>query len=123
MPRRSPACCAAAGTGVSRRGARDPPPASPSPLHGTRSPRHGSPRPALPDPALTAQRLRLVRALPGELGLTAPEMAVGRRDAVPRAAKVEMIADRGRAQVEVLLHQLTDRGAADLLRAERIHQQ
>src|SRR5215470_16418632 len=50
----------------------------------------------LREPGLAAEGLGLVRPLPGELGLVAPEMPVGGGGAVARPAEVEMVADRGR---------------------------
>src|SRR5207237_8730671 len=52
-------------------------------------------------------------ALPGELLLGAPEVAVGSRALVDRLAQVEVADDRRRAQVEDLLD-----GAADLQRVD-----
>src|SRR5437763_16948584 len=72
--------------------------------------------------AITARRsetqrsldvVELAGALPGELLLGAPEVAVGGRALVDRLAQVEVADDRRRAQVEDLLD-----GAADLQRVD-----
>src|SRR5438046_1181167 len=57
--------------------------------------------------------VELAGALPGELLLRAPEVAVGGRALVDGLAEVEVADDRRRSQVEHVLH-----GLADL---ERIH--
>ena len=59
-----------------------------------------------------AQRVRLVRALPGEVVVVAAEVAVRGRLRVDRAAQVEVAQDRRRTQVEVLAHELLDPLAA-----------
>src|SRR5437764_869652 len=59
-------------------------------------------------------------ALPGELLLRAPEMAVGGRALVDRLAQVEVADDRCRTQVEHVLDRCTDLGRVDGLGAERL---
>src|SRR5256885_12471183 len=74
------------------------------PLRLCRSDDFGSP--------LDTRRLRedfgAVGALPGELGLVAPKMAVGRSFLVHRAQQVEHLHDAFRSQVEVFGDELTD---------------
>src|SRR5919201_5022539 len=65
-----------------------------------------------------AQRLGLVGALPREVVVLAPEVAVGRGLLVDRAVQLEVVAERPRAQVEVLVDERLDLSAADLLGAE-----
>ncbi len=55
-----------------------------------------------PSASRLAQRVRLVGALPGEVGVLAAEVAVGRGLLVDRPVQVELLAERARAQVEVL---------------------
>ena len=62
----------------------------------------------------------VVGALPREVGLGAAEVAVRRGALVDRAAQVEPLDDRRRAQVEVLLHELRQLHRVDLGRAERL---
>src|SRR5436309_9674381 len=57
-------------------------------------------------------------ALPGELLLRAPEVAVGGGALVDGLAQVEVADDRGRTQVEDVLHRGTDLGGVDGLGAE-----
>src|SRR5258707_15375478 len=72
---------------------------------------------------LGAELVGLVGALPGEAVAAAAEVAVGRGRLVDRAAQLKVAEDRARAQVEILLHQLDDRLAGDLLGAERLDEQ
>ena len=55
---------------------------------------------------LLAEQVGLVGRLPRRVDVVAAEVAVRRRLLVDRAAQVELLDDRGRAQVEVLLDQL-----------------
>src|SRR3954462_11389945 len=57
-------------------------------------------------------------ALPGELLLRAPEVAVGGRALVDRLAQVEVADDRRGTEVEHLLHRLADLDRVDGLGAE-----
>src|SRR3954469_25323909 len=66
------------------------------------------------------QRIRLVGALPREVAFVAAEVAVGGGLRVDRPAQVEVAEDRGRAEVEVLAHELVDTRYRDPLRAERL---
>src|SRR4051794_15273198 len=61
---------------------------------------------------------RLVALLPGEVVVLAAEVAVGRRLLVDRAVQLEVRADRAGPQVEVLVDELEDPAAADLLGPE-----
>src|SRR5919202_2520003 len=74
-------------------------------LHGLLAERDGPP-----------QRVRLVRALPGEVVVVAAEVAVGGGLLEDRAVKVEIAPDRRRPQVEVLLHQPGDGRVRELAR-------
>ena len=67
-----------------------------------------------------AQRVSLVGLLPGEVVVLAAEVAVGRRLLVDRPVQVERLAERARAEVEVLVDQPRDLRAGDLLGAERL---
>src|SRR5215217_2921360 len=69
-----------------------------------------------------AQRVRLVGLLPREVVVVAAEMAVGGRLLVDRAVQLEVLAERARPQVEVLVDELGDLRAADLLGPERLDQ-
>src|SRR3954454_1358781 len=62
--------------------------------------------------------VELAGALPGELLLRAPEVAVGGRALVDRLAQVEVADDRRWTQVEHLLHRLADLDRVDGLGAE-----
>src|SRR5215208_6225894 len=64
-----------------------------------------------------AQRIRLVGLLPREVVVLAAEVAVGRGLLVDRPVQVEVLAERPRAQVEVLVDELRDGRAGDLLGA------
>ena len=66
---------------------------------------------------LAAQQLGLVGALPGEVVVAAPEVAVGGRLAVDGPPQVEVADDGRRAQVEVRPDELLDDVQLDLLRA------
>src|SRR4051794_29843237 len=68
-----------------------------------------------------AQRLRLVGLLPGEVVVLTPEVAVGRRLLVDRPVQLEVLAERARAEIEEIVHELGDPRAADLLGAERLN--
>src|SRR5207244_13138264 len=72
------------------------------------------------EPGRRTERIRLVRALPGELALVPAEMTVRSRLRVDRTAEVEVAEDRGRTQVEVLPHELFDPADGDRLRSERL---
>src|SRR3954449_7378485 len=67
-----------------------------------------------------AQRGGLVGALPREVVVVAPEVAVGGCLAVDRPAEVEVAQDRRRTQVEVLLDERLDTLDRQLLRTERL---
>src|SRR5260221_11603082 len=69
-----------------------------------------------------AKRLGLVRPLPREVAVVAAEVPVRSGLHVDRTAEIEIAQDRGRAQVEVLVHERLDLGDGDLLRAERLDQ-
>src|SRR4051812_25483296 len=60
----------------------------------------------------------LVRLLPCEVVVLTAEVAVGRGLLVDRTVQVEVVAEGARAQVEVLIYELNDLGARDLLGAE-----
>src|SRR5438552_2685408 len=60
-------------------------------------------------------------ALPGELLLGAPEVAVGGRALVDGLAQVEVADDRRRPQVDDLLHGAADLQRVDGLSAEGLH--
>src|SRR4051795_2477993 len=62
--------------------------------------------------------VELAGALPGELLLRAPEVAVGGRALVDRLAQVEVPDDRRGTQVEHVLHGLADLDRVDGLGAE-----
>src|SRR5919106_2867037 len=68
-----------------------------------------------------AQRLGLVGALPREVVVLAPEVAVGGGLLVDRPVEPQRFAERAGAQVEVLVDQPLDLAAADLLGAEGLH--
>jgi hypothetical protein len=70
-----------------------------------------------------AQRGGPVGPLPGQVDVGAAEVAIGRGRRVDRPVQVEVTAEGGRAQVEVLGHQLLDQVAADPFGAERVDQQ
>src|SRR3954453_12815637 len=63
---------------------------------------------------------RLVRLLPCEVVVLTAEVAVGRSLLVDRTVQVEVVAEGARAQVEVLIYELNDLRAGDLLRPERL---
>src|SRR5205823_4151180 len=67
-----------------------------------------------------AELVGLVRPLPGEVALLAPEVAVGGGLRVDRAEQVERAEDPGRAEVEVLADQLDDPGGRNALRARAL---
>src|SRR6476620_9309808 len=67
-----------------------------------------------------AQLLGLVGALPREVVVLAAEVPVGGGLLVDRAVQVQRVAEGARAQVEVLVDELLDLAAADLLGAERL---
>src|SRR4051794_16248227 len=67
-----------------------------------------------------AQRCGLVGALPREVVVVAPEVAVGGGLLVDRPVQLELLAERAGAQVEVLVDELHDPAAADLLGPERL---
>src|SRR5258706_3972091 len=74
----------------------------------------------VPEPGRRAERVGLVRPLPGEVAVVAAEVAVRRGLHVDRAAQIEIAQDRGRAQVEMLADERLDLRHRDLLRAERL---
>src|SRR5262249_37173832 len=65
-----------------------------------------------------AQERGLVGALPGEVVVLAAEVAVGGGLLVDRAVELQRLAEGAGAQVEVLVDELLDLPAADLLGAE-----
>src|SRR3954451_22398906 len=67
-----------------------------------------------------AQLFGLVRLLPREVVVVTAEVTVRRRLLVDRTVQLEVLAERTRAQVEVLIDQLQDLRAADLLGPERL---
>jgi hypothetical protein len=72
-------------------------------------------------PCRLAQNVRLIRSLPGEVLVVAPEVSVSRRLLVDRLAQVQIPDNGAGAQVEVLADQLGDLLVIDLPRAERLH--
>src|SRR5215218_1044005 len=67
-----------------------------------------------------AQRVGLVGALPREVVVLASEVTVRGGLLVDRAVQPQVLAERARAQVEVLVDELRDLRAADLLGPERL---
>src|ERR687891_87890 len=67
-----------------------------------------------------AQRVGLVGALPREVVVVAPEVAVRRRLRVDRAAQLEVAQDRRRTEVEVLADKGFDPVVGDEARAEGV---
>src|SRR3954463_9671251 len=65
-----------------------------------------------------AQRVDLVRLLPGELVVLAAEVAVGGGLLVDRPVKLELLAERARTEVEGLVDGVEDLRLLDLLGAE-----
>src|SRR5438270_13699463 len=68
-----------------------------------------------------AQLRGLVGLLPREVVVLAAEVAVRGGLLVDRPVQLELLAERARAQVELLADELGDLRAADLLGAERLH--
>src|SRR5437762_2643376 len=71
-------------------------------------------------PQEAAQGVRLVGALPGELLLAAPEVAVGGRLLVDGAPEVQVLDDALGGEGEDLAHGLHQPGLLDLARAEGV---
>src|SRR5579862_2003459 len=71
-------------------------------------------------PGGRAQRVRLVGALPREVAILAPEVAVRRRLRVDRPPQVEIAQDRRRTQVEVLADERLDARHGNRLCPERV---
>src|SRR5450755_3890048 len=69
------------------------------------------------------ERLRAVRALPGEIGLLAAEVAVGGRLGVDRPEQVEIADNRRRAEVEDAEDRVLDALDRHLLGAEALDEQ
>src|SRR6185436_11357239 len=67
------------------------------------------------------QRVRLVRALPGELFLVAPEVPVGGRLLVDGAAQVQVFDDAFGGEGEDLAHGVDDLALLHLARALGVH--
>src|SRR5436853_6867793 len=67
-----------------------------------------------------AQGGRLVGALPREVVVVAPEVAVGGRLLVDRPVQSQVVAERAGTQIEELVDQGEDLTATDLLGAERL---
>src|SRR6476659_8393289 len=67
-----------------------------------------------------AKRVGLVGALPREVAVVAAEVAVRGGLRVDRAPKVEVAEDRGRSQVEVVVHEILDLRDRDRLGPERL---
>ena len=65
----------------------------------------GAPSRVLDEPGGLAQRVGAVGALPGEVVVVAAEVAVGRGLLVDRPVQAQLLAERARAQVEVLVDQ------------------
>src|SRR5204862_7642020 len=72
------------------------------------------------EPGGRLQRGGLVGALPREVVVVAAEVAVGGGLLVDRAVQLELLAEGARPQIEVLVDELGDLRAADLLGAERL---
>src|SRR6266576_1933366 len=72
------------------------------------------------EPGRCTERVRLVRALPGEVAVVPAEVTVRRRLRVDRTAEIEVTEDRGGTQVEVLLHEVLDPAHGDRLGSERL---
>src|SRR5712691_3096296 len=72
------------------------------------------------EPGRCTERIRLVRALPGEVVVVPAEMTVRRGLRIDRAPEVEVAEDRRGTQVEVLLHELLDPADGDRFRPERL---
>src|SRR5438270_7282849 len=72
------------------------------------------------EPESALDVVELGRALPGELLLGAPEVAVGSGALVDRLAQIEVADDGRRPQVEDVLHGAADLGRVDGLGAERL---
>ena len=71
-------------------------------------------------PGGAAQRRGAVGALPREVVVVAAEVPVGSGLLVDRPVQTQLLAEGPGAQVEMLVHQLRDLRAADLLGAERL---
>src|SRR5580658_6289813 len=69
------------------------------------------------------QEVRLVGVLPGEVRFGAAEVPVGRGLAVDGAMEVQVLAERGRAEIEMLLDQLEYPRLGHALGPERLDQQ
>src|SRR5580693_1117387 len=69
------------------------------------------------------QEVRLVGALPGEVRLVAAEVAVGRGLAVDGTVEVQVLAERGRPEIEMLIDQLEYPRLGNTFGPERLDQQ
>src|SRR6185369_17818199 len=69
------------------------------------------------------QEVSLVGVFPGEVGFVAAEVPVGRGLAVDGAMEVQVLAERGRPQVEMLVDQLGYSRLGNTLGPERLDQQ
>jgi hypothetical protein len=78
----------------------------------------GSVLDGLCDAGRVAERVRLAGRLPGEVRVVAAEVAVRGGLLVDRPVQVEVLTERTGTEVEVLVDQLGDLAAADLLGAE-----
>src|SRR2546423_5041842 len=72
------------------------------------------------EPGRGTERIRLVRALPGEVAVVPAEMTVRRGLCVDRTPEVEVAQDCRGAQVEVRLHEVFDAAHRDRFRPERL---
>src|SRR5947207_15886700 len=72
------------------------------------------------EPGRCTERVRLVRALPGEVAVVPAEMTVRRRLGIDRTTEIEVAKDGGRTEVEVLAHELLDPAHGDRRRSERL---
>src|SRR5947209_980185 len=72
------------------------------------------------EPGRCTERVRLVRALPGEVAVVPAEMSVRRRLGVDRTTEVEVAEDGGGAKVEVFADELLDLAHGDRRRSERL---
>src|SRR5271155_2185053 len=75
----------------------------------------------LPHAGIASQLRRLVSRFPGEVGIVAPEVAVGRRLLIDGTAQIQRINDPTRRQLEVGTDQIGNDRRIDFFRAESIH--
>src|SRR5271157_523819 len=75
-----------------------------------------------PQPGIAGQLCRFVGCLPGEVGVTAAEMTVGRGLAIDRAAQVQRFDDGARRQLEMGADQIRNDCRINFLRAKSLDQ-